>query len=405
MPTFAYTARDSAGAAASGTLIADSLQDVHRMLRADGKYPTGVQLASEAAGPTGSVGARGIKISRADLIQISTQLSIMVETGVQITEALECIATQAEKPNVARLAADLNRQVQSGSDLSSALARHPRSFPRLFVALIAASEKSGMLSRLLNRATEYVRSEADTIRRVRGALTYPAIMLGFAMTTTIFLLTFVLPKFTAIYASKGAALPAPTRILMAVSSFVITQYPWLIAGALLLAAGIYALLRTEPGRRVFDQLQLRVPLLGSMFRKLHLARGLRMIGTMAGAGVNLIDCVQAAHDLCPNSLYRDLWDEAREQIETGRQLSEPMLKSPLVPRSIAQMIRVGEKSGRLGSVMEQVAGYAEIELTERIAELTRYIEPIMISVMGLIIGSVAMALMLPIFTISKVIAR
>jgi type IV pilus assembly protein PilC len=240
---------------------------------------------------------------------------------------------------------------------------------------------------------------------VKGALTYPGIMLAFAVTTTIFLLAFVLPKFTVIYASKGAARPVPTRILMALSDGLV--HNWMMVLAVAGTVGVVGTMyfRSEGGARLWHFVQLRIPLMGAMFRKLHLSRGMRMIGTMASAGVNLVDCVETAKDLSDNSYYRDLWEDVSQKIQTGKQFSEPMFNSDLVPRSVAQMLHSGEKSGKLGFVMEQVSGYAEQELKEKIAELTRYIEPAMIVVMGAIIGGVALALMLPIFTISKVVAH
>jgi type IV pilus assembly protein PilC len=271
--------------------------------------------------------------------------------------------------------------------------------------LVKAAEKSGMLSRLLNRATQYLRDEHETLRRVRGALTYPAIMLSFAITTTVFLLAFVLPKFTKIYANKGAALPLPTKILMAMSGGLIDHWLAIVLGLAVAIAGWMFAIQTRSGLRVWHLIQLRTPLLGSMFRKLHLSRGLRMIGTMAGAGVNLLDCVATAHDLCSNVYFRELWDGVTAQIKAGKQISEPLSRSSLVPRSISQMIHSGEKSGKLAMVTEQVAGFSEEELKETITDLTRYIEPAMIVIMGVVIGGVALALMLPIFTISKVVAQ
>jgi type IV pilus assembly protein PilC len=330
----------------------------------------------------------------------------MLETGVTLIEALDCIGAQTDDPRLKKLVLDLSTHVQSGTDFSSALARHPRSFPRLYIALIRASEKSGMMSKLLGRATAYLRDEQETLRRVKGALTYPGIMLGFALTTTLFLLAFVLPRFTAIYASKGAALPTPTRILMTMSNAVVDHWIALLSGAIVTGIlGYIFFRRTNTGMRTWHASQLRLPLMGKMFRQLHLSRGMRMIGTMAGAGVSLVDCVKTANDLCGNAYYRDMWDEVLRQIQAGKQVSEPMMRSSLVPRSIAQMIHSGEKSGKLAFVMEQVAGFTEQELKERIAELTRYIEPAMIVIMGVIIGGVTLALMLPIFTISKVVAH
>jgi type IV pilus assembly protein PilC len=404
MRPFAYTARDHSGAPANGVLVANSIADVSQMLRADGKYPTSIKPASESS-EEAAAGSGTLRMSRKDLIQLAMQLAIMIETGVTVSDALESIAAQAQKPNVKQIVQDISAEVQAGSDFSTALRRHPRAFPRLFIALMSASEKSGMMAKLLHRATDYLRDEYETVRRVRGALTYPAIMLLFAISTTVFLLAFVMPRFTAIYAAKQAALPGPTKFLMGISGFIVGQWPWLVTGLVTLIAAVYFTLQTKQGARTFDFIQLRVPLLGKIFRKLYLSRGLRMVGTMAGAGINLVDCVKTAHSLCDNSYFRDLWNDISEQIHVGKQVSEPMFHSALVPRSVAQMLQSAEKSGKLAQVMEQIAAYAEQELKENIVDLTRYIEPIMIVIMGAIIGTVALALMLPIFTISKVLAK
>jgi type IV pilus assembly protein PilC len=326
MAAFVYTARDGAGNPVSGTIQADSQQAASQQLRAEGKFPTAIRPADTPATTEARPTVRGIKIARADVINLSQQLSIMVETGVTLTEALDCIAAQTDKPNLKRLVEDLSKHVQGGGDFSAALARHPRSFPRLFIALIKAAEKSGMLAKLLVRATNYLRDEQETMRRVKGALTYPAMMLAFAVTTTIFLLVFVLPRFTAIYASKAAALPVPTRILMNLSQGIIDHWVLLLMLIGAGAVGGYFYLRSEGGARVWHYVQLRMPLLGSMFRKLHLSRGLRTVGTMSNAGIGLVDCVQTAHDLCGNSYYRDMWDRVAEQIQQGKQFSEPLFE-------------------------------------------------------------------------------
>jgi type IV pilus assembly protein PilC len=404
MPSFAYTARDNGGAAVSGTLMADSITEVTRMLRGEGKYPTSIKPAG-AVTVSAAKTPRGIKVPRAEIIQLGLQLSIMVDTGVTLSDALNCIALQTEKPQMKLLLTDLSQQVQAGTDFSTACSRHPRSFPRVFVALIKASERTGMMGKLLTRATAYMRDEQETIRRVRGALTYPLIMLLFAVSTTVFLLACVLPRFTKIYASKGAALPAPTRVLMTVSSFVTDHAISLPIAIALVVGGVWAALQTEKGLRCWHWLELRLPLLGGLFRKLHLSRGLRTIGTVAGSGVGLLDCVQIVQGLTSNCYFRELWDQVIEQLQAGKQLSDPLFSSSLVPRPVAQMIQSGEKGGKVAAVMEQISTYSEQELKEKIAEMTRYIEPLMIAVMGSIIGSVTIALLLPIFTISKVVAR
>lgn len=405
MTTFAYTARDSSGRSVTGTLAAPSMGEVLQMLRAEGKYPVSVRPADQDSKLAAFLPRGGIKIPRADVIQLSTQLAIMLETGVTLSEAMESIAKQSEKLRVRDLMTDLCEQLQAGNSFSDALSRHPRSFPTLYMALIRASEKSGMMARLLTRATAYLRDEQETMRKVKGALTYPAIMFTFAITTTTFLLAFVLPRFTAIYANKKAALPGPTRMLMAISDFLVNDWVVLVTAIVTIVVGSVLYVRTSAGARLWHFIQLHVPLFGKLYRKLHLARGLRMCGTMAGAGVQLLECVKTAHDLCPNTYFRDLWQQVGDQIQAGKQLSEPLFASKLVPRSVSQMLYSGEKSGKLAMVMEQVSAYAELELKEQITNMTRYIEPLMIVVMGLIIGGVALALLLPIFTISKVLAQ
>lgn len=408
MAHFNYSARDESGQLVSGAIEADSIDDANRKLRTDGMYPTSIrpgQAPVNSAAPVVERAVKGIKVTRTEVIQFSTQLAIMIETGVTLSEALECIALQSSSPRMKAMVEDLSQQVQNGTDFSAALSKHPRSFPRVYTALIRASERSGMMSKLLHRATAYLRDEQETVRKVRGALTYPGIMLGFAVTTTIFLLAFVMPRFTTIYANKGAALPTPTKVLMAASAFVTGHYVMLIIGVATAAAVAFAYFSTRQGKRVWHFIQLHTPLLGPMFLKLHLSRGIRMVGTMAGSGVTLVDCVQTAQDLCPNTYFQDLWKEVSHQIHAGRQISEPLSKSPLVPKSISHMIHSGEKSGKLAQVLEQIAAFSEQELKEKIAELTRYIEPAMIVLMGAIIGGVALALMLPIFSISKVVAH
>ena len=404
MQAFAYIARDERGQQVSGTLTAVTSDEVQRMLRADGKYPIEVKPHQPARSAGAGISVTGIRAPRADILQISQQLAIMLETGVTLPDALDCIVQQTTHPRTRALVEDLARQVKQGVDFSAALSRHGQSFPRLYIALVRASEKSGMMPKLLARAASYMRDEADVRRRVKGALTYPCIMFGFALIVTIFLLAFVLPRFTAIYANKKAALPLPTKILMNASDLLVHHWMILLPATLVGIVGLVMHLRTESGRRHWHWVQLRLPLLGSMFRQLHLARGMRMMGTMGSGGVPLSDSVEVTADLADNYQYRDLWQEVGRQLQTGKQLSEPLARSPLVPPSIAQMIKSGEKSGKLSHVLEQLAGFSEEELKEKVTEMTRYIEPAMIIAMGVLIGSVALALLLPVFTISKVMA-
>jgi type IV pilus assembly protein PilC len=406
MDQFTYTARDAQGQSVTGSIAALTLDEAARLIRAQGKYPVSIKPGGlKADAPTKTMTRKGIKVSRAEVVQTSTQLSIMLETGVTLVEALECSAMNVEKPQLKKLLDDIVEQVNQGVDLSTALARHPRTFPRLFVAMIQAGEKSGQLPKMLTRAANYLKDEQEIVRKVKGAVTYPCIMLGFAVLTTIFLLVFVLPRFTSIYASKGAALPLPTKIMMGASDALIYNWMYLAPATAAVVMGIVFGVRTKQGARIRDWLLINVPLIKALFRKLNIARGLRTMGTMAGAGVGLVECVDTAKSLTTNSYYAELWEKVSKEIQTGRRFCEPLAESPLIPGAVTRMLSSGEKGGKLSFVMEQVAVFAEHELKEKIADLTRYIEPAMICFMGILIGSVTLALLLPIFTISKVVAH
>ena len=355
-----------------------------------------------ASKPAAVAGGRQ-RLSRADLVQLGTQLSVMLDTGVTIVDALRCVAGQADKPNVKFVVEDVAAAVERGDEFSAALARHPRSFPRIFVALVKASERGGGLPKMIDRANGYLKDEAEILRKVKGALTYPGIMFAFACVTCVSMLTFVLPRFTALYKGKENLLPTPTKVLLAISGALTGHWQVLLPTTILATGGAVWWLRSPAGTAAWHRVQLRLPLLGPMFRKLHLSRGLRMIGTLAASGVSLVDCLDTARDLAGNGRYAALWSVSEDKIRSGVPFSESLRGSGgLVPASVTQMLHSGEAGGRLAQVTERVAEHAEIELKETITDLTRYIEPAMIVLMGAIIGGMTMAMLLPVFTVSRV---
>ena len=230
-------------------------------------------------------------------------------------------------------------------------------------------------------------------------------MLIMAVGVTIFLLTTVLPRFTAIFASRKAALPLPTQMLIKVSETLISYWYLWIFGTLTVVALTVWFARTPRGRRTFDYIKLNVPIFKHLFHKLYLSRSLYTTATMIQSGVQLLDCLGVVRDVAGNSYYSDLWENVRQRIQQGEQFSGPLLQSNLVPRSIAQMIHSGEKTGELPNVMGRVASYLEEDLKTAIKTLTQFIEPVMIGITGALIGSVAIAMLLPILTISKVMAE
>lgn len=404
MANFKYKARDGRGELVTGVLDAASAEDVGRQLRGEGKFIVKIEKAKTL--PVGNPpegNAKG-KVKRSEVITFAHQLAVMVETGVPISEALECVSMQSESPVFRAVLKDVSDQVQAGNDLSSALRSHPKVFPPVMTSLIRASEVSGTMGRMLDRISRYLSKEMHTVKKIRGALTYPAFMLGMLILVTTFLLTFVLPRFASIYQARDTALPMPTQVLLGISGSMVEQWPMWIGTILISVTLLYLFADTPGGRRSLDYAKIHTPILGPLFNKLYLTRGCRTMGTMVAAGVPILDMIEIVREVTNNALYEDLWTEADNRLRQGAQLSDSLFDSPLIPRSVAQMVYSGERSGRISDVMERIADYTENEFDEQVKTTTSLIEPVMTAAMGLIIGFVAIALLLPIFSVSKVVA-
>lgn len=413
MPHFTYKARNASGVLNAGTLSADSLAAAGGQLRADGWFIVKLEEAKgrAAAGDEGKAkgkprpfSPRGGKITRTQIISVAHQLAVMVDTGVPISEALHCIADQADSEELKRVVEDVASQVEAGGELSKAMGSHGKVFPPIMVSLVRASELSGTMGPMLERISQYLGKEYQTYKKIKGALTYPAVMLVMVLAVTVGLLVWVLPRFATIFESKGAALPLPTRMLMFISDSLMGYwYMWLIVGAAGVAGFVFGL-RTAAGRYLFDRVKLTVPIFGPLFRQLYVTRATRTMGTMINAGVPVLDMIDIVRDVTRNALFEELWDKAHDSLQQGAQLSDTLFESSLIPRSVSQMIYAGEKSGRLGKTMDKIAYFTEEEFDEQIKTTTNLIEPTMVAVMGGIVGFVAIALLLPIFSVSSVVS-
>jgi type IV pilus assembly protein PilC len=405
MPYFRYKARDTAGDLATGTIEADSLDAAGALLRQQGRFVLNLDPARDGQGEDEAAAApagRGGKVKRDQVITFSHQLSVMLDTGVPISEALECVRDQCDHAAFRAVLDDVTEQVQAGGELSAALSEHPKVFPTVMTSLVCAAEASGKLGSMLTVVSKYLSKEQATARKIRGAVTYPAVMLFMVVAVTIFLLVFVMPRFAKIYDAKEAALPLPTRLLMAVSNTLIHHWPLCVAGVVALIVAACIVPRLEGGRRAIDWLKLNSPVLGKLFTKLYLTRACRTMGTMIMAGVPILDMVAIVKTVTRNAFYETLWDDVDDRLRKGGQLSDALFAAPMIPRSVAQMIFAGEKSGRLGEVVEKIAAYTEEDFDDQVKSTTQYIEPVLVSVMGAIIGFVAIALLLPIFKIGTV---
>lgn len=356
-------------------------------------------------GPMGKVRAKS-----GDLILFTTQLAVMLDSGVVLSDALDAIGEQAADPRFKTVILDLSDRVKGGETFSRALTCYPNTFNKMFVSMVKASEASGRMVEMLSVLTGYLNFEADTRKRILGALTYPLIMVLMAIAATGTLMFFVLPRFMRIYETREAALPKLTQVLVHISHVLGNgeMMAVLVTTAILLGTGLYVWSRTVSGRRVLDGMKIRTPVIGTMFVDMVVTRSMRIMATMVNTGVRLLDAIRVIQGCVDNYYFQQLWEEVDDKIQDGYQLSEAILiseRAKLIAPGIIQMLRAGEKAGRLGEVCDKISVFYEKRLAASIQSVMTVIEPLMITILGVIIGTIAIALLLPVFRVSSVIAH
>lgn len=350
------------------------------------------------------------KVKRTDLIMFTTELSVMLDSGVVLSDALDCFADQAENETFKTIILDVAEVVKSGENFSKALSSYPRVFNSMFISMVKASEHSGRMSEMLNVLSGYLNFEMETRKRIKGALTYPFMMAMMAVAATGTLMFFVLPRFMRIYETRGAALPKITQILVGFSKILgnFRLMTAIVTGIVLLSITLYYWSRTVTGRRAIDAIKIYTPVLGTMFRDMVVTRSMRIMATMINTGVKLLDSIQVVQGSCENYYFQQLWAGVNDKIRDGYQLSESLQithGADLIAPGVIQMLRAGEKSGKLGEVCDKISVFYEKKLEASIKSVMALIEPLMITILGIIIGTIVIALLLPVFRISSVIAH
>jgi type IV pilus assembly protein PilC len=371
--------------------------------------PPPAQLRSLSALPSPTRLYRA-KVKHVELILFTTELSVMLDSGVVLSDALDAIAEQAEQGVFRMIIMDVAERVKGGENFSQALTSYPRVFNSMFISMVKASEASGKMADMLNVLSGYLTFEAETRKRIKGALTYPFIMALMAVAATGTLMFFVLPRFMRIYEARGAALPRLTQVLVSFSKMLgnFQIMTALVTALILLAVALYYFSRTAIGRRVIDTVKIRTPVIGTMFVDMVVGRSMRIMATMVNTGVRVLESIQVVQGSCQNCYFQELWADVNDKIRDGYQLSESILISPrgrLIAPGIIQMLRAGEKSGSLGEVCDKMSVFYEKKLEASIKNVMTLIEPLMITILGGIIGTIAIALLLPVFRISTVISH
>lgn len=340
-------------------------------------------------------------VRRTDVIFFTTQLAVMIETGVSLSTALAGLIHQEQNPTFRAILEQLRYAVESGQDFSAALAKHPKLFDKTYVSLVKASEATGTLGEMLSRISEYLRRQHETISKVRASLTYPVVMLVMALAVTIFLLTWVLPQFTPIFASRGVDLPKATLVLMVVSDALIAHWYWWLAGLIVLIVSLVYAKRTPKGQEVWDSIKINLPIVGPAVKKVVISRSIRTLGVMVEGGVSMLDAIQLAADVSGNIHYERLWLRVLDQVTAGNEINDGLNDDRLFPPTLRQMIASGEETGKLNVVLGQASEFYDRQVEIALKTTTSILEPLMIAIMGVIVGGIGMALLLPIFSLSR----
>ncbi len=341
--------------------------------------------------------------SKKDILNFTNQLAVMIRAGISLQDCLESIAEQHDNVKFRAIIMDIKNQIEEGKSFSQALALHREVFGNLYVNMIAAAEISGSLSSMLQKLAEYLDQEAETRSQVRGAMVYPIIIASMAVFVIIFLLCWVLPRFLAIFEGKEHLLPTPTKILMASSTFLRNYWFFILPAVVSSFAGFIYAIRTEMGRLWWDKTKLVVPLLKTLCRSLYITRSLHTMGVLTSAGVPILDTISITAQISGNILYRDMWIHVQNEVRQGKKIAGALVESNLMPSNVVQMIRSGEDSGTLSDVLRAVSEYYARELRTVIKTTVSMIEPIMIVLMGVLVGFIAMSIILPIFKMSSAV--
>ncbi len=392
---FEYTVRDPLGKVHEGSIEAANRDEATQMLRRDGFQVLELQNAEEAFGLLPK------RIKKSDIICTINQLAIMVDTGITLADALDGICQQEENPSLSKLLREIKSDVESGEDFSKALAKHPKYFDQTFVAMIKASEQTGTMGEMLEQASVNMLHEMETRRKVLGALAYPGAMLAISVVVTLFLLTYVLPKFAPLFARKNIDLPASTVVLMDLSELLLNHWVAWIVVTVLSIGGLIVWCRTAQGRVALDWLKINAPIIGTMLRKVAISRSIRTLGTMLRGGVPMLNALEISAEVSGNHFFQQSWLHAVNDITQGKRIRDALSTSTLFPPTLLQMIGCGEETGTLDNVLSKVSKHYDSEVDSALKVATRLIEPMMIVGMGCVVACIAYSLLLPVFELSS----
>jgi type IV pilus assembly protein PilC len=401
MPTFTYKGVKTDGGTVTAEITAADERTAARQLRSQGI--TVQSLAAKRAGGGGFeiplIGSLFGGVRSKDVSVFTRQFATMISAGLPLVQCLQALGQQAERKRFQEIIARIAADVEGGSTLSEAMARHPKVFDELYVNLVHVGEIGGVLDSMLARLAIYM-EKADALKhRVRTAMVYPILVVTVAIGVVTFLLVFIIPIFTQFYDKSGVPLPPPTQFVVSLSSFIVNYWYMIIAAAIGVFFGFRAYYRTDQGRMTVDRFLLRAPIFGVLLRKIAVARFTRTLSALISGGVPILDALRITAKTAGNRIVENAVLEARERVTAGQTLGEPLRQSKVFPAMVVQMVAVGEQTGRLDDMLSKVADYYEDEVDVAVSGLTALLEPIMIVFLGIVVGGIVISMYLPIFQV------
>lgn len=392
MPTFSYTARAANGELKKGTLDVKDRDEVVAQLKRQRLVVVNVKEEGKAKSSIGG------SISMRDIVIFTRQFSTMINAGLPLVQALDILAKQTDNKALAETTKVVVADVESGNTVADALGKHPKAFTDLYVNMVAAGEAGGILDTILNRLATFLEKNDAIVRKVKGAMVYPAVIFSVAGIAVSVLLIFVIPIFQGMFASVNMELPLPTQIVIGMSNFLKGYWWALIVGAVVAQQLFVRYYKTDNGKLQVDRLLLRMPILGDMLRKSAVSRFTRTLGTLISSGVSILDGLEITAKTSGNRVIQDAILESRASIAGGDTISAPLAKSAVFPPMVISMIAVGEQTGGLDEMLTKIADFYDDEVDAAVGALLSAMEPIMIVVLGTIVGGMVVAMYLPIFS-------
>lgn len=337
------------------------------------------------------------KVKNKDIVVFTRQFSTMIDAGLPIVQGLTILADQTENPTLKKILKEVTKDVEGGATFAEALRKHPKVFNELFVNLVAAGEAGGVLDTVLQRLAVYIEKIEKLKSKIKGAMTYPIIVVAIAILVIAVILVFVIPVFENMFQSFGHALPAPTQLVVDMSRFVKGNILYIIGGAILIAVAFKVFRKSEFGRKATDSLLLKLPIFGPLIKKATIARFTRTLGTMINSGVPILDALEIVGKTSGNVVIEEVLYEVRASISEGETIAQPLSETDIFPNMVVQMVSVGEATGALDTMLEKIADFYDDEVDAAVEALTSMIEPLLILFLGGSIGGMVIAMYLPIF--------